>query len=134
MLATVLKVLGIGVPVRIVVDRRHVVGQRSSDGDFDAFECVHDQQSQSPVEDVEVKDVIEFRVFTEYVVGLSPLERDCVGREAVVADMAQISLDAVQVRDLQAAVRKMVTELAEAPWRLDVVERTTRTDFSRWPW
>lgn len=56
------------------------VGQRSPDGDLDAFERVDDQQPQCPVEDVEAKDV-KCRVLTETMVGLSLTEGDRAGRE-----------------------------------------------------
>ena len=61
------------------MSRGHVVGEGGAHCDFHSFECIHDQQAQSPVEYIEVKQIVEPRPWPEGVVSSGLSEGDRVG-------------------------------------------------------
>lgn len=106
---SVAEVRGVHVPVRVGVGRGHVIGERGADGDLGALEYV-----------------VEPRSFAKDVLGLALLERDGVGRETVVADVAQVPRCSLKLGDDQTAVRETIDELVEAQRQLVLVLRVAR--------
>tara|TARA_B100000378_G_scaffold278429_1_gene281610 strand:- start:2028 stop:2324 length:297 start_codon:yes stop_codon:yes gene_type:complete len=91
-----------------------VVGEGSTHGDLDTLESIHHQQSKRTVENVEVEYVVERGLFPHLVLCTAPLERDRVGRESVVANVADIPRGAVSIRDLKSAICETVDKLFDA--------------------